>query len=324
MSSGAPYPAPIQTNGSIYNSDDYANSTDGTTSVSTNESNVFTQLQYCSSAEPLATDTSTVIPTTQWVQGAIVNGAINSAYVNVANTFSAIQNCSAILPASSDSTNIIPTTSWVQGAITTKSTNNAQINLPNVFTQLQSCSATSPATSDSSNTLATTAWVKSAITSSNATVTLTSTTAGTTAFAFPITGLSGNYYTFVLYNQLGMNSEGNGGSGGGSFSNVSGGVLASGFCCRTTLTNTSGTQITYCAGFQQTYSWSQQNAGYIPQINNVDGNTFTKVNGSFGSTSENTGVCPPNAGAYGGSFMNFTLGSAIASQNLIMVLKLIG
>jgi hypothetical protein len=72
-------------------------SIDGSSLVSTNESNVFTQLHYCSSAEPLATDTSTVIPTTQWVQGAILNGTTNSAYVNVANTFSAIQSCSAIL-----------------------------------------------------------------------------------------------------------------------------------------------------------------------------------------------------------------------------------
>lgn len=92
MSSGAPYPPAIQTNGSIYNSDNYSNSADGSSLVSTNESNVFTQLQYCSSA-----DTSTVIPTTQWVQGAILNGATNSAYVNVANTFSAIQSYSAIL-----------------------------------------------------------------------------------------------------------------------------------------------------------------------------------------------------------------------------------
>jgi hypothetical protein len=281
-------------------------------------------LQYCSSAEPLATDTSTVIPTTQWVQGAILNGATNSAYVNVANTFSAIQSCSAILPASSDSTNIIPTKSWVQGAITTKSVNNAQINLSNVFTQLQSCSATSPATSDSSTTLATTAWVHDAITSCSGTVTLTSTTVGTTSFTFPITGLTGNYYTFVIYNQLGMSSKRYAGTSGGTFSSVSGGVFGSGLCSRTTLTNASGTQITYCAGFQQTYSWSQQNAGYIPQINNVEGNTFTVVNGQFGSTSENTGVCPPRAGTYSGSFMNFTLGSAIASQNLIMVLKLVG
>jgi len=50
-------------------------------------------------------------------------------------------------------------------------------------------------------------------------------------------------------------------------------------CSKTTLTNTSGTQITYCAGFQKNYSWSQTNNSYIPQINNVQGNTFTVVIG---------------------------------------------
>jgi len=46
-----------------------------------------------------------------------------------------------------------------------------------------------------------------------------------------------------------MASKGNAGTSGGSFSAVSGGVMATGMCSKTTLTNASGTQITYCAGF---------------------------------------------------------------------------
>ena len=234
------------------------------------------------------------------------------------------QHCSAVIPASTDTSNTMSTNEWVQNAITIKTTNDAHVNVANVFTQLQSCSATTPASTDSSSILATTAFVHSAISSNSTSILLTSTAVGTTSFSFSTSTLSGNYYTFTLYNQNGMASKGNAGTSGGSFSAVSGGVMATGMCSKTTLTNTSGTQITYCAGFQQNYSWSQTNNGYIPQINNVQGNTFTTVNGTFGNTSENTGVCPPRAGNYSGSYMNFTLGSAIASQYCYMVLTLVG
>lgn len=128
-----------------------------------------------------------------------------------------------------------------------------------------------------------------------------------------VSGLTGNFYTFVLYSTNSMSSKGSTGTSGGSYSSVSGGVLATGMCSKTTLTNSS-------AGFQQTYSWSQTNASYIPHINNVPGNTFTSVTGQFGSTSENSGTCPPRAGNYNGSYMNFTLGTFIASQLLHMTL----
>ena len=108
MSSGAPYPPPTDSGSSIYNPNNYSDGTDGT-SVSTDESNVFTKLQYCSCAEPLATYISTVIPTTQWVQSAIQSASTNTAYVNVANTFSQLQHCSAVIPASTDTSNTMST-----------------------------------------------------------------------------------------------------------------------------------------------------------------------------------------------------------------------
>lgn len=194
-----------------------------------------------------------------------------------------------------------------------------------MFTSNQSCSATPPATYDSSTTLATTQWVKSAIARADETsIALTSTAVGTTTFSFAVSGLTGNFYTFALYSTNSMNSKGSTGTSGGSFSSVAVGVLATGMRSKTTLTNSSGTQITYCAGFQQTYSWSLTNNGYIPQINNVQGNTFTSVTGQVCGTSENSGTCPPSAGNYGGSFMNFTLGTPIASQYLQMTLLLVG
>lgn len=89
----ASYPPPNDISSTIFNPDNYHDSSNSSTSVSTDESNVFTQLQYCSCAEPVASDNSTVIPTTQWVHSAIATDSVNNALINVANVFTQQQTC---------------------------------------------------------------------------------------------------------------------------------------------------------------------------------------------------------------------------------------
>ena len=57
---------------SIYNSSYYIMpSTNTGGNVSTDESNTFTALQYCSATQPNVTDNSTIMPNTSWVQNVI-------------------------------------------------------------------------------------------------------------------------------------------------------------------------------------------------------------------------------------------------------------
>jgi len=183
-------------------------------------------LQHCSAVIPASTDTSNTISTNEWVQNAITTKTINDAKVNVANVFTLLQSCSATQPALTDSSTTIPSTAWCQGNLATV----PKLASSNTFTANQLCTATTPASTDSSSILATTAFVHSAINNNSNTILLTSTAVGTTSFSFSASSLTGNYYIFTLYNQNGMATKGNAGTSGGSFSAVSGGVMATGMC----------------------------------------------------------------------------------------------
>jgi hypothetical protein len=65
--------------------------------------------------QPASNDSSTKMPTTAWVQGAITD--TTKTFTGI-NTFSQNPLNTATQPASNDSSTIIPSTAWVQGAIT--------------------------------------------------------------------------------------------------------------------------------------------------------------------------------------------------------------
>lgn len=75
--------------------------------------------------QPASNDSSTKMPTTAWVQGAITD--TTKTFTGV-NTFSQNPLNTATQPASNDSSTIIPSTAWVQGAI---SLNGANLNYVN-------------------------------------------------------------------------------------------------------------------------------------------------------------------------------------------------
>jgi hypothetical protein len=89
--------------------------------------NAFTNVNPITSTatQPASTDSTTIIPTTAWVQGAITTAA-PASILGTNNTFTgtnAFNNAAPITstatqPASNDNSTTIPTTAWVQGAIT--------------------------------------------------------------------------------------------------------------------------------------------------------------------------------------------------------------
>jgi hypothetical protein len=60
-----------------YNPTYYNNLNSSSTGISADESNTFTALQYCTATMPDSTDSSTIIPTTAWVQSALPTTAYN-------------------------------------------------------------------------------------------------------------------------------------------------------------------------------------------------------------------------------------------------------
>jgi hypothetical protein len=129
--------------------------------------------------QPASNDSSTTIPTTAWVQGAITAGGGGGSILATNNTFTgtnAFNNAAPITsiatqPASNDSSTTIPTTAWVQGAITAAApasilgTNNTFTGT-NAFNNAApiTSTATQPASNDNSTKIPTTAWVQGAIT----------------------------------------------------------------------------------------------------------------------------------------------------------------
>jgi hypothetical protein len=75
--------------------------------------------------QPASNDSSTKMPTTAWVQGAITD--TTKTFTGV-NTFSQNPLNTATQPASNDSSTIIPSTAWVQGAIALNVANLTYVN----------------------------------------------------------------------------------------------------------------------------------------------------------------------------------------------------
>jgi hypothetical protein len=70
--------------------------------------------------------------------------------------------------------------------------------------------------------------------------------------------------------------------------------IATGNMVYQTYTGTSNSQITYCAGFQQSYTYSANGTAYIPSIVNAMGASLSWAVASS-SVAENQGTCPPSA-----------------------------
>jgi hypothetical protein len=126
-------------------------------------------------SQPSATDNSTLIPTTAWVQSAIANIPlpenllINNNNWTGTNTFNNTISSNVSQPSATDNSTLIPTTAWVQSAI-------ANIPLPenllinnnnwtgtNTFNNTISSNVVQPSATDNSTLIPTTAWVQSAI-----------------------------------------------------------------------------------------------------------------------------------------------------------------
>jgi hypothetical protein len=83
--------------------------------------NTFTQSPLNTATQPAITDSSTIIPSTAWVQGAIKD--TTKTFTGV-NTFTQSPITNATQPSPTNSSTIIPNTAWVQSAITASSVGN--------------------------------------------------------------------------------------------------------------------------------------------------------------------------------------------------------
>ena len=145
----------------------------------TNFSITSTNPPLSTATQPASNDSSTKMPTTAWVQGAIT-GSIPASLLGLNNTWTGTQSwvntavgsltSLATQPASSDNSTNIPTTAWVQSAISAiasllglNNTWTGTQNWTNTGTGSLTSSATQPASNDNSTKIPTTAWVQTAI-----------------------------------------------------------------------------------------------------------------------------------------------------------------
>ena len=145
----------------------------------TNFSITSTNPPLSTATQPASNDSSTKMPTTAWVQGAIT-GSIPASLLGLNNIWTGTQSwvntavgsltSLATQPASSDNSTNIPTTAWVQSAISAiasllglNNTWTGTQNWTNTGTGSLTSSATQPASSDNSTKIPTTAWVQSVI-----------------------------------------------------------------------------------------------------------------------------------------------------------------
>lgn len=141
-------------------------------------------------------------------------------------------------------------------------------------------------------------------------ITLTSTASSTNSWIINTTSLDKKYYQFYLYSTNGFAS--NTVTNYTEYSSVStpttNGLVLSGLLSRVPVTVQTGTNITYCAGFQQNYSWNKNVYGYLPsKINNFSTSVdiVSKING----VEENDNTCPPTAGNWSGCQLEISIES---------------
>jgi len=209
---------------------------------------------------------------------------------------------------------------WIEGETTTIDTDYLNANYlkypttqgVETFTYQPLCSATQPASTDSSTKIPTTAWVQSVISNPINTFTITSAGSSTNTWTFTIPNSYGKVFNFYLYtnatpatsikNNAGTTSINYGAiTASGTF------AYATGFMIYQPYSATSNTQITYCAGFQQNYTYTAGGGAYLPTITGQAGQTFSWsiVSNSVG---ENQGTCPPTASS--GFTTQYTLTTA--------------
>jgi hypothetical protein len=89
-------------------------------------------------------------------------------------------------------------------------------------------------------------------------------------------------------------------------------IFATGNIVQQPFSATSASQITYCAGFQQTYTYSASGTAYIPSLMNAMGASLNWVVSSS-SVSRNDGTCPPSASSGFSTTATLTSNTNVAS-----------
>lgn len=215
-------------------------------------------------------------------------------------------------------------TLWVLGEtidINTDYLNANYLQYPNsqgieTFTYQPLCSATQPASTDSSTKIPTTAWVQSALSNISNTFTISSAGSSTNTWTFTIPNSYGRAFNFYLYTDAtpATSSKSNAGSTSITYGTITASgtfAYATGFMIYQPYSATSNIQITYCAGFQQQYTYSAGGGAYLPTITSQAGQTFTWSVVS-NSVAENNGTCPPsNSGNFTTQYTLTTASSLI-------------
>jgi hypothetical protein len=226
----------------------------------------------------------------------------------------------------------------------------AQSGLETIPNLAITSSGTAPTAGDSSNdtTIATTAFVKAnalspispspagTYTNLNATINsygqVISASSGTGGAIFissdntstntwTFTNLSGiltkKVYSYSLYTNIAPTtaSKSNAGTTSISYGTITPNgsfIFATGNLIQQPFSATSSSQITYCAGFQQNYTYSASGTAYIPSLMNAMG---ASLNWSVASSSvaENQGTCPPSASSGFSTTATLTSNTSVSS-----------
>ena len=226
---------------------------------------------------------------------------------------------------------------WNQHPATGAITNNNATGGININGQLTVSgqiynTATQPAPTNSSTIVPTTAWVQSAISYYLPTIYTLTSTASTNNWTFPLIDTYGNAFSFVFYNTsyppTNTNIHTSPDDSGVYASNPpytptlnTNSVFATGNCLLQRYTNNLSGD-TFCAGFNQSYSTSNANYGYIPSISNYIGNIITVTTQIGGSQTYYNGIsdCPPQFRHWDGTTITFTSSTPISSQTTTLII----
>jgi hypothetical protein len=131
------------------------------------------------------------------------------------------------------------------------------------------------------------------------TFTITSDSTGTNSWTFTIPNSYGNAFNYSVYSdtQPTTNSITDAGTSSISYGSVSlngSFFFGVGSMVYQPYSATSNIQITYCAGYQENYTYTATGGGYVPSvINSIGGNITWTV--SSNTINENLNKCPPTA-----------------------------
>ena len=184
--------------------------------------------------------------------------------------------------------------------------------------------ATQPGPSDSSTKVPTTAWVQTAISNTQTSFTITS-DASSNDWNFTIPYSYGRAFSYLVYSDTNVttSSASQLGSTSITYGNITANgsfFLASGCMIYQLYNGTSNQQITYCAGYQDQYTYSASGSGYIPSVSNSIGQTITWVVSS-NTVQENNNTCPPTASSNFTTNYTLTVPVNISSCNLKLIIS---